>query len=104
MRSYSYPFSCHVVETFFGTHSRGVRILGRIFANVNIDYVVELFQFHQQRWNVFKKLVKLCERLSLNPEFDFAFIKARCLTSVKYFQDWEQGKTWIQSRIRPNRA
>ena len=104
MRSYSYPFSCHVVETFFAAHSRGTRILGRIFANVNVDYVVELFQFHQQRWNVFKKLVKLCERLSLNPKFDFAFIKARCLTSVKYFHDWERGSTWTQRHGHGTRA
>ena len=100
MQSYSYAFSCHVVETFFNTHSRGILLLGRIFHNVNEDYIIEIFRTDQHRWNVFKKLTKLCERLSLNPKFDFAFIKTRCLTSVKYFKDWERGETWVQRRSR----
>jgi hypothetical protein len=95
---YSYAFSYEVVERYYSYHPRGIRILEQIYPNLKKDDVVRVFMAFQKRWNVFKKMVKLCERLSMNPEYDLEFIKQRCLTSVKYFRDMEEGKTWLQMR------
>jgi len=97
-KGYSYSYACRVIDAFWKDKSRGLEILGRIYGNVNKDHAVDLFRFNQKRWNVFKKLVKLCDRLADSGMFDFEFIKKRCLTSVKYYLDYEEGKTWHQVR------
>lgn len=96
---YSFRYATQVVERFFDDRVRGITILKKIYPNVNLDHAVELFRFNQKRWNIFKKLVKLCDRLADSPNpYDFEFIRARCLTSARYFNDWEEGKTWVQRK------
>lgn len=104
MHTYSYRFSCDVIERFFKDHGRGLDILGRIYGDVNKDHAIEIFRKNQHRWNIFKKLAKLCTRLSESGKYDFEFIKQRCLTSARYYSDWEHGKTWTQQQKTGKRA
>jgi hypothetical protein len=97
-KPYGYQFSRKIVLDFFSARARGILILAQLYPNVNIEHAIALFRYNQRRWNLFKKLTKLCERLSYNKNYDLSFIKQRCLTSVKYYLDWEDGKTGCNSK------
>lgn len=96
---YSYRFSCRVIDEFWERHTRGLSILEEIYQDVNKDHAIEIFRCDQKKWNIFKKLTKLCERLSYNPKMTLQDIKRLCLTNARHYFLWELGKTWTQTRI-----
>lgn len=64
MQHYSFPYSLTVVERFLDFRPRGWHDLRKVLDNFYVEDVVELFQKHQFKWNVFKKLVKHLDRVS----------------------------------------
>lgn len=86
---YSFRFSQQVVLTFLRVHDRGWTILREIWPELTEGMIVKVFQLRQRKWNIFKKLIRLAERLESSKKHDRDFIKKRCLTSVKYFNAYE---------------
>lgn len=83
---YGLEFSKRVLEEFLASKGRGYRVLRRVYPSISRVMAIWLFRYDQERWIIFKKLVKLCDRLSSNPDLSYDFIRMKCLTNVKYFR------------------
>ena len=85
---YSYTFSLGVVEDFWKSAHRGAMFVEKMWPDANFDYAVEMFQHEQSRWYVYKKLVKLADRL-LSSSFyasNLTFVKQNLLQQSDYFK------------------
>lgn len=85
MQNYSKRYGWWIVERFIKTRGRGYNLILNIWPRLNANQAVEFFCSDQLKWNIYKKLVKLADRL-LEGGLSEEVVQVNCLTSVEYFK------------------
>lgn len=87
---YSYRCAKEVFSNLIFIRARGWAVFRKIFKQIDSETVIELFRKNQLRWNVFKKVLKLCDNLSFNEKLNLGDIRLLCLTNIKCFLEEER--------------
>jgi len=98
---YSSSFSSLVVKQLLEKHSRGWHILQEMFPKINQTRISYLFMYNQQRWNHFKKTLKLADRLANSPWYsdNHPLIFRNIREQVPYFKETTARK--VDSKYHP---
>ena len=86
VHSYSFPFSLMVVEEFLKRRARGWGAVQKVLDDFYIEDVVEIFQKHPFKWNIFKKLIKHVERVD-RPDY---LTYDKVVSLWNYFRDFQR--------------
>jgi hypothetical protein len=73
------------VDFFIKNRGRGAEFVENIWPVLDKKMAIEFFRRDQVRWNIYKKFVKLADRL-LKAGLSEQIVQVNCLTGVEYFR------------------